>query len=275
MFWTAGCSPSEPAVATATVDLSRDSVSVGSPVDIGIRFDVLEAIPVVQEDYEVLLHVLDANGDLLWAMDHQPVIPTSEWQVGQSVAYNIREKIPLYPYVGEVAVAIGLYSLVTGERLTLSGNDLGQRSYPAATFLLNPQDGAEQVVYLDGWYQAEFQDDGRNRWRWMGDRAVLGMRNPRGAARLYLELQGRPDLFDRPQRVSLSIGGRTLFEGFLGTEEVVFVERELLGSDFGSTDDIALEIHVDQTFVLSGGLAEGSDERELGIRVFYAYLRVL
>ena len=108
----------------------------------------------------------------------------------------------------------------------------------------------------------------------MGDRAALGVRNPRGPARLYLELQGRPDLFDRPQRISLSIGGRSLFEGLLGTEEIIFFERELLAGDFGSTDEVALEIKVDQTFVVDGELVAGGDERELGIRVFYGYLKV-
>ena len=248
---------------------------MGSPVDIGIRFDAPETMPDVQEDYQVLLHVLDAGGELLWTMDHPPATPTSEWQPGQSIAYNIREKIPLYPYVGEATVAIGLYSVSSGERLTLSGTDLGQRSYPVETFLLEPRNDSEQVQFLDGWYQEEFQDDGRNRWRWMGDRAALGVRNPRGPARLYLELQGRPDLFDRPQRISLSIGGRSLFEGLLGTEEIVFIERELSGGDFGSTDEVALEIKVDQTFVVDGELVAGGDQRELGIRVFYAYLRVL
>ena len=274
MFLTAGCSPSDPAVAVPFVDFSRDSVSVGSPVDIGVRFDVLDTMPDAQEDYQVLLHVLDTSGELLWAMDHQPAIPTSEWEPGQSVVYSIREKIPLYPYVGEATVAIGLYSVSSGERLTLSGVDLGQRSYPVETFLLEPRNDSEQVQFLDGWYQEEIQDDGRNRWRWMGDRAALGVRNPRGPARLYLELQGRPDFFDRPQRISLSIGGRSLFEGLLGTEEIIFFERELLAGDFGSTDEVALEIKVDQTFVVDGELVAGGDERELGIRVFYGYLKV-
>ena len=274
MFLATGCSPSESLVADATVDLSRDRISAGSPVDVDIRFNVLETMPVLQEDYHVLLHVLDAEGELLWTIDHQPAIPTSQWQAGQSISYNIREKIPLYPYVGEVTVAIGLYSLATGERLALSGTDLGQKSYVATTFLLDPQDDGERVTYLDGWYQEEFQDDGRNRWRWMGDTAVLGFRNPRGDARLYLELQGRPSLFDRPQRVSLSIEGRAIFEGLLGTEEIIFVETDLSANDFGSTDDVALEIQVDQTFRPDGELVDGGDDRELGIRVFYAYLRV-
>ena len=274
MFLATGCSTSESLVAEATVDLGRDRVSVGSPVDVGIRFNVLETLPAMQKDYQVLLHVLDADGDLLWTFDHQPAVPTSQWETGQSIAYNIRETIPLYPYVGEVTVAIGLYSLMTGERLTLSGADLGQKSYVATTFLLDPQDDAEQVAYLDGWYQAEFQDDGRNRWRWMGDRAALGFRNPRGEARLYLELQGRSSLFDRPQRISLSIEGRTIFEGLLGTEELVFVETDLSADDFGSSDDVALQIQVDQTFRPGGELVDGGDDRELGVRVFYAYLRV-
>ena len=42
---------------------------MGSPVDIDVRFDVLDTMPDAQEDYQVLLHVLDTSGELLWAME--------------------------------------------------------------------------------------------------------------------------------------------------------------------------------------------------------------
>ena len=133
----------------------------------------------------------------------------------------------MYPYIGEVTVAVGLYSATTGERLVLAGEDLGQGAYRAATLNVEPQAESSFLLYEEGWYQEEFDPDSSLQWRWTSDRASLSFRNPRSDAVLYLQVAGRPDLFESSQRITIASGEVVLHEVMLDTEEVQFLELDL------------------------------------------------
>ena len=266
------CEESLPPVATATLGLSRSSVPLGGPLELNIRFDVMPDAAGVPEDYRVLIHFLDGNEELLWTEDHDPPEPTSTWEPGQTITYRRRITVPMYPYIGEAIVAVGLYSPATGTRLPLAGDDLGQQSYRVATVILEPQPESSFLVYDDGWHPAEFGPDGRNTWRWTTGRSVITFRNPRTDVALVLELEGRPDLFETPQRVALVIDRRTLHEFVLDAGEPLFVEPELEAADLGTADTVRLELHVDQTFTPAELGGDPKDTRELGARVSYAFL---
>jgi hypothetical protein len=271
----AGCAAPPVAVAIAGLAVDRASVPIGATVEATIRFDVSPKLVPLNEDYRVFLHVLDDNQTFLWGDEHDPPIPTSAWRPGQSIQYARRVKVPAYPYLGPAVIAIGLHSPVSGERLALAGDDLGEFAYRVATLTLEPQHESSFVVYDEGWHRAEFDVFGRIAWRWTTARAVLSFRNPHSATRLLLDVQGRPELFDRAQRLSLVVGERTLREVLLNTNETTHLDYELTAAELGNDDVVRLELLVDRTFVPSEQDANARDTRELGVRVFDAYVEPL
>ena len=273
---TAGCSDwfdRRPAVARPSVGLSRSALPLGAPLEMTLRFDVSPTAPPLAKDYRVMVHFLFDNGELMRAYDHDPPTPTRLWGPGRSVTYTRRLFVPQYPYVGAVPIVVGLYSAASGERLRLSGDDVGQRAYKVATLMLEPQAPSSFLVFKEGWYRAEYSTASHIEWRWTGPEASLAFRNPRRHSILYLQLDGRPDLFETPQQVSLAIGDRIIQSFPVRSTEPVFQELALSAADLGATDQVRLTLKVDKTFVpaeLPG--AEGSDKRVLGIRVYHAFL---
>ena len=115
-LFTASCgdSDSEALVGSVSLQLDRATVPLGGPVKLALQFVVSPTHQTLAEDYRVMVHFLDDNGDLMWAADHDPPTPTSQWQPGQTISYTHRARIPVYPYIGEAVVSVGLYSAGLG-----------------------------------------------------------------------------------------------------------------------------------------------------------------
>lgn len=272
---TAGCaSPPEP-IGVVRLALDRASVPLGSSVEATIRFDLAPAFEPLREDYRVFVQVLDQNGVLLWSTEHAPPIPTTAWRPGRSIHYTQHVRVPAYPYIGPAIVAVGLHSPVSGERLALAGDDLGDSAYRVATLTLEPQHESSFVIYDEGWHQVEFDVIAQTKWRWTTGRAALFFRNPNRAARLFLEVQGRPNLFDVPQRLTLVVDGGTLDEVVLDTRDPVRLEYELTAADLSTADEVRVELLIDRTFEPAALDAGSRDTRELGIQLFDAYVEPL
>ena len=266
-------SNSDSQVASVTVQLDRDTVPLGGPVTLALQFVVAPTHQALAEDYRVMVHFLDANGDLMWAADHDPPTPTSQWQPGQTISYTHRARIPMYPYIGDAVVSVGLYSATTGQRLPLAGEDLGHREYRGTVVSLVPQPESSFLMYQDGWHDDEYNQDANEHWRWTADRAGLSFRNPGVDAVLYLEFDGRADLFDPPQQLVIRLGDVVVHESRVNSVDRQFHEL-LLGADqMGEDESVTLSLEVDRTFVPSAvpGATPG-DDRNLGVRVFYAFL---
>lgn len=270
------CTEAPEPIATITVGADRVAVPLGAPLDLQFRFDVTPDLEHgLAEDYRVFVHFLDDREEVLWTEDHDLPVPTSQWRSGQSIEYERRVKIPMYPYVGESVIAAGLYSVVDGTRVPLAGVDLGQSAYRVASIRLEPQHESSFVAYGEGWHPAEFSGDGRRQWRWTSDRGVLSFRNPKRDSRLILEFDGRPDMFDAPQRLSLVIGDRVLRELEVDGTEVIHLIEDLSATELGVEDFIELELRVDRTFTPADLDSEAQDRRKLGVRVFYTYFEPL
>ena len=258
-------------VARVNLQLDRTSVPVGGPLEMTFRFDVLPDLVPMTDDYTVFAHVLDNNGERIWSDDHRPATPTSEWEPGQTIWYTRRIMAPLYPYIGEAEIAVGLHLASTGERLALAGDHIGQNAYRTASITFTPQHESSFLVYEEGWHGVESQPNGEASWRWSTGHGVVSFQNPRGDARLMLEVEGRPDVFDTPQQFSLRVGEQMLEELSLDTSAPVMIDRTLTAAELGSDDVVRLELLVDQTFVPSE-LGVGDDARELGVRVLTVYV---
>ena len=272
---SAACGPPPEPVAVARLALDRGRVPIGSSVEATIQFDVAPNLRSLDEDYRVFLDVLDDSNALLWSDEHDPPLPTSTWQPGQSIQYTHRVRIPPYPYLGPAVIALGLRSPISGERLALAGNDVGGFAYWVATLTLDPQHESSFVIYEDGWHQTEFDVFAQTVWRWTTGRAILSFRNPRSAASLTLTVQGAPNHFDHPQRLSFVVDGRTLRKATLTSNDAVHLEYDLTAAELGDTDVVRLELLVDQTFVPVDEDDSATDTRELGVRVLDVYIEPL
>ncbi len=267
---------SDDPVAVVTLQLDRKVVPLGGPVKMAIQFVVSPDLKPLEEDLWVMVHFLDVNGDMMWAADHEPSVPTSQWQPGQTISYTRRERIPMYPYVGDSIVTVGLYSPATGERWALTGDSIGEKAYRATSVAIAPQAESSFVYYQDGWHGNETDPETKVMWRWTTEKASFSFRNPRSDAVFYLELSGRFDYFETPQEVEIRIGEQVIYEIRLDSLENQFHEIPLGVAQLGDADSVTIDLYVDQTFVpesVSGGLS--ADLRSLGARVFYAFLEPL
>jgi 4-amino-4-deoxy-L-arabinose transferase-like glycosyltransferase len=95
----------------------------------GSRFQVTlfwQALAPVDADYTVFVHVRDDQGMTVAQKDGQPfdgLYPTSQWQLGETVAQPSEIDLPLDLAAGSYSLYVGLYRLDTMTRLPVA-NDL-------------------------------------------------------------------------------------------------------------------------------------------------------
>ena len=259
------------AVAVPSLDLNRTRVPLGGPIEMTYRFTASSEIANLTKPYRVFVHFLDANGELLFSDDHDPPVVTTDWRPGETVTYERRMFIPVYPYYGKASIVIGLYSPITGDRLRLAGDHIGRRAYVVATIELASLKESSFLTFQDGWHQPEV--DGDREWRWTTGEAIISFANPHQDSILYFELDGRPELFESPQRVDLAIGNRTIDNFLLDPPNVTFHTTMVNAGDFGDDDTVELILRVDQAFVPAElPDSDSVDNRKLGVRVFHAFL---
>ena len=269
---------SAPPMATPSLTLSRDKVPLGGPVDLTYKF-VVAGDAAFTQNYRVMAHVVDPNEELMWTDDHDPPVPTSAWKPGQTIEYTRTVFVPVYPYVGEATIQVGLYSPQSNQpRVPLVGDDVGQRAYKVARLQLAPQSDAVFSVFKDGWHPPEAAEhNAMVEWHWTKKVATLAVRNPKKDSVLYLDLDNPGGIFDEPQRVTVSTaragaGAGTILDQFTVTPKQPEILRKiaLSAAVLGNDENVDLRIDVDKTFVPNRLSPTSKDPRELGVRVFHA-----
>lgn len=259
-------------MATPSVTLSHDKAPLGSPIDITYKFVVANDAKFT-EDYRVLVHVVDADEELMFAFDHDPPKPTSQWKPGETIEYTKTVFIPIYPYVGEAAIQIGLHSIKDQKRLALAGEDVGQNAYRVARMQLQPQTENVFTVYKEGWHPAEVADQNSMiEWQWTKKDATLSFKNPKKDALFYFELDNPGSAFNEPQTVKVSLGGQVVDEFTLQPKQPELRKIPLKSTQLGADDVSELTISVDKTYVPAVVTSGSKDPRELGVRVFHAFV---
>jgi hypothetical protein len=275
----AGCRSKQreaPPVATPSVTLARPRVALGSPLDITYTFVVADNAHFDQDE-RVLVHIIDADEELIWTDDHNPPKPTTEWKPGQTIQYTRTIFVPPCPYIGEATIQIGLYSTATQKRLPLSGEDMGQRAFKVAKFQLLPQTENVPVVYKEGWHPVEVGEHSSCasvEWQWTKKDATLVFRNPKKDAVLYLDTDNPGSVFTENQEVQISLGGQAIDRFVVTPKQQLLKKIPITAAQLGTADMVELQIDVDKTFVpalLPGSTSK--DPRELGIRVFHAFVQ--
>jgi hypothetical protein len=273
----AACSRSEDTaapVATPTLTLARTEVSIGSPLEMKYSFAVAPDAPAFAEDYWVFVHFLDADGELMWTDDHQPPTPTRQWKPGQTIEYERTMFVPKFPYSGQTLVELGLFSRQTNQRLPMNGDTSGQRAYQVAAFDLTAQNDNQFVIFREGWHPTEVADDEvGTEWQWSKKEATLTFRNPKRDVTVYLQVDRPVAGFPEPQRVEVRIGTAVVDSFSLQPRQAELRKFQVTAAQLGTADTVEMKVGVDRTFVpASIPELKSGDPRELGVRVFRAYI---
>jgi len=200
-------------------------------------------------------------------------MPTSQWKPGQTVEYTKTVFIPIFPYVGEASIQVGLHSTVNQKRLPLAGEDVGQRAYKVARIQLQPQTENVFAVFKEGWHPAEQADhNAMVEWQWTKKDATLSFKNPKRDALFYFDVDNPGTAFDQPQQVKISLGGQVVDEFTLTPKQPELRKIPLKAAQLGTGEVAELTITVDKTYVPAIVNSSSKDPRELGVRVFHAFV---
>lgn len=274
----AGCGEAEdtaPPVGTIQVSLSRPKLALGSPVEVTYKFTVAPNAPSLGQR-RVFSHFLDADEELMWTDDHDPPTPTADWKPGQTIEYTRSMFIPSYPYVGAAKIVAGVYSPDTNERLKLSNEDRGDRSYKVVDFELLPQTENIFVIFKDGWHPAEVvaEGAGRTEWQWTKKEATIAFRNPKRDVVLVLQLDNPASGPNAAQQVAIQIGDQVIATIPLSSAPAQVLKYPVTAAQLGTSDMVEIKFTADKTFVpaLEASMKSG-DPRELGARFFHVFVQ--
>ena len=274
----AACGGAEEAtpVATPGFSASKTRIPLGSPVDLTYSFDVAPGARI-EADYRVFVHFLDSEGQQMWTDDHDPPVPTSAWKPGQKVQYTRTVFMPIFPYQGPATVTLGLYNGPRLEdRLPLAGEGKG-REYTVAKLEFLPQSENIYLTFRDGWNPLEMAPDNPAReWQWMKKTGTLAFRNPKQDVTLYLEADGRPDLFGSdPQVVRVFVNGAEVHQFTVDHKDPVLRRLPLSAAQLGTGETVEIRLEADKAFVPAQTPGLGGDPRELSIRVYHAFIEAV
>ena len=122
-------------LALVDLNVANPNPLPGQDLMIDLTWEVLQA---PARDYTVFAHLLDSQGIQVGGND-QPMTggfyPTGLWEPGEVVTHTQPAPIPVGLPAGDYQVLLGVYDLVTGERLavrTADGVELPDGSFPAA-----------------------------------------------------------------------------------------------------------------------------------------------
>jgi len=262
--------PPAPPMVTPSLTLSRSKVPLGAPIEMTYKF-VVAADAKFTQDYHVMVHFADQDDQLMYSDDHDPPMPTSGWKPGQTVEYTRTFFTPVYPYVGEATVEIGMYAAGEKLRVPMAGTDTGHRSYKIAKFQLLAQTEGVQAIYQDGWHPGEGATASGAGWHWTKKAATFAVKNPKKDCIFYLDVDNPSTLLNTPQQVTISTGSGAMLDQFTVTaKQPVLRKIAISASAWGTADNSALQISVDKTFVPDSLSPAAKDPRELGIRVLHA-----
>jgi hypothetical protein len=260
-------------MATPSVTVNHDKAPLGSPLEVTYKF-VVSNDAHFDQDYRVMVHVVDTDDELMWTDDHNPPVPTSQWKPGQTIQYTRTVFVPVYPYVGDASMEMGLYSLQNQKRLPLAGEDIGQRAYKVAHIQLQPQTENVFTLFKDGWHPAETAErNAQIEWQWTKKTATLVFRNPKKDCVFYLDVDNPGGVFNDTQHIQVKLNGALVHEFDLTPKVQVLRKIPLTEAQLGSGEMDQIEIGVDKTFIPAAVRGSNSkDSRELGIRVFHAFV---
>jgi len=204
-----------------------------------------------------------------------PTPPPSSWEPGKTYSYTRTKFIPIYPYVGDVDVRMGLYPYPgRGERIVLKGDDAGMRAYRVGKMELLPQTENIFLVYKDGWHSPESSPQNPTLERtWTKKDALVSFKNPKKDIVVYLEADTNYKAFDVPPVLTLSVGkSKAGLVIPIADSEVFLKKMRVKAADLGTDEWVDLHFSMNQSFVPKAKGVNSHDDRELGVMVYHLYV---
>jgi hypothetical protein len=258
---------------TPSISFSRTKAPLGSAIEVTYTWTVDATAKKLPADYRAFVHFLDSHRVLLFEDDHTPIPPTSQWEPGQTYSYTRTKFIPIYPYVGDVEVRVGMAPQDgRGERLGLKGEDTGLREYKVAQMELLPQTENIFLVYKEGWHSPEASPQNPSLERtWTKKEALVSFKNPRRDVVLYLEADTNAKAFKQPPVLTVSLGADRGVVIPIENSELFLKKIKFSKEDLGEGEWVDLRLGMSESFIPKD-LGINSDDRELGLLVYHLYL---
>jgi hypothetical protein len=146
-------------------------------------------------------------------------------------------------------------------------------SYDVATLTLLPHSENVFLLYKDGWHPSEVSPDNTTiEWQWSKKLATLSFRNPKKDSLFYLHADN-PAAYAEAQTVVVKANGVPVDTIAVAPRKELLHKTRLTSAQLGSGDMVELTLEIDKTWVPALVPAANSrDPRELGIRVFHAFI---
>jgi hypothetical protein len=104
--------------------------------------------------------------------------------------------------------------------------------------------------------------------------ATLAFKNPKKDCLFYLDVDHPGNVFLEAQRVQVTMGGQQIDQFTLAAGQQELRKIPITAAQFGSGEMAEIQIAVDKTYVPAlVNAAYKKDSRELGVRVFHAYVQ--
>jgi hypothetical protein len=263
--------PAEVNAIVPSFTINRPRAPLGSAVEITYTWNVEPSAKKLGKDYKALVHFLDSHGVMLFDDDHMPSPPTTAWEPGKSYSYTLTKFIPIYPYVGESEVRMGLYR--DRERVALKGEDAGMQEYKVGKVELLPQTENIFLVYKEGWHNPESRTDNPGlEVTWTKKDALVSFKNPKKDVIVYLEADTNSKAFDAPPVLTIAVAGKVGLVVPIESSEVFLKKIRVKAADLGSDEWVDLRLSMNQSFVPKLKGVNATDDRELGLMVYHLYV---
>lgn len=273
-----GCNRRKPAEVNPivpSIKVNRTKAPLGSALEITYTWTVEAGARKLDQNYWALVHFNDNQEVMLFSDDHQPEPPPTEWEPGKTYSYTRTRFVPIYPYVGEVEVRMGLYPYPgRGERPALKGEDKGFREYKVATLELLPQTENIFPVYKEGWHNPETHPENPSVERtWTKKDALMSFKNPKKDVIVYLEGDTCVKCFTKTPELTMSVGKGVGIRFPIEGPQVYLKKVKVPAADLGEDEWTDLRLSMNESFVpknLNPPL--NNDDRELGFNVYHLFV---
>jgi hypothetical protein len=255
------------------IEVNRPRAPLGSAVEVTYTWQLEPTAKKLDQDHRAFVHFLDSHKVLLFDDDHVPVPAPSTWEPGKSYSYTRTKFIPIYPYVGDVDVRVGLQPVGRGERVALKGDDAGLREYSVGKMELLPQTENIFLVYKDGWHNPESSAQNPSLERtWTKKDALVSFKNPKKDIVVYLEADTNFKAFDQPPVLTVAVAGKSGLVVPIENSEVFLKKIRVKAADLGDQEWVDMRLAMNQSFVPKAKGVNATDDRELGLMVYHLYV---
>jgi hypothetical protein len=253
--------------------VNRSKAPLGSAIETTLTWTLEPTAKKLAQDYRAFVQLLDSHNVVLFADSYVPSTAASTWEPGKVYSDRRTMFIPVYPYVGDVKVVMGLEPISgRGGRLALKGEDVGLRAYKVGQIELQPQTENIFLVYKEGWHSPEASAANPSLERtWTKKDALVSFKNPKKDVVVYLEADTNSKAFKQPPMLTVGVASKAGVKIPIENSEIFLKKIRVKAEHLGSEEWTDLRLSLNESFVPKA-LGINQDERELGIMVYHLFV---